>query len=121
MDLPSTSGGQPRAIAMAYNVSGVSWTAKTNNLKNVFMPCVLVFVRQSLALRGSTASPAKKFSFKLLIYTPNYIYYKFLGRHCMILDEKSNQQSHTSANHVAKNNAWPGKYTGAIVTQTLWE
>lgn len=41
-DLPSTSGG-PRAIAIAYNVSGVSWASLTNNSKGLFF-FLFVFV-----------------------------------------------------------------------------
>jgi hypothetical protein len=35
-DLPSTSGGEPKAREIAYKVLGVSWTALTNNSKEDF-------------------------------------------------------------------------------------
>jgi hypothetical protein len=44
--LPSTSGGHPRATAVAYNTSGVSWTTLTNNSKefHVVLSFIYLFI-----------------------------------------------------------------------------
>lgn len=49
-DLCYISGGQPRAIAIAYTIRGVSWTMLTDNSKGTSHAWHWGFVRWSMAI-----------------------------------------------------------------------
>ena len=69
-DIPSTSGGQPRALAIVYYGSFLINPYQQLN-RGLLRPGAGVFVRQSLALRGSIVSPVGEISSTLYmcIYT----------------------------------------------------
>lgn len=73
-DLPSTSGRQPKATAITYNVLRVSWTVFTKNSRDNFLYQFWGFVRYFVDLGGSIVSlDRKKFISTLYAHT-NFMY-----------------------------------------------
>jgi hypothetical protein len=78
-DITSTSGRQPRAVAIVYDVLGVSQATLTNNSKGSFSHLVLEFLLDSLCLlwvRRALTNQIRNFYLDYLsihIHTNTYI------------------------------------------------
>lgn len=65
IDLPSTSERQPSAIAIAYVVFRVTWTALPTTQRRFLMSGIGALVRKSIGLLDSTETPSGR---TLIIY-----------------------------------------------------
>jgi hypothetical protein len=91
-ELPPTSGKQPKATAIVYNVLEVYWVIPTNsNLGRLLMLVLKFFVlfysvlfhfvcfffNWSMILEGSIVIPNWKITFKLYVCTLTYVYHRY--------------------------------------------
>lgn len=65
-DLYSTSGGQPRALAIAYTIRGVSWTTLTDDSNGASHGWFWGFVRWSMAVEIALPTQMAGFNFNCI-------------------------------------------------------
>lgn len=86
-DLPSTSGRQPKATAITYNVLRVSWTVFTKNSRDNFLYLVLGFCQIFCGSWGKHCQSRQKNFISTLYAHTNFIYqFMYINNNMMSYD-----------------------------------